>query len=346
MSQLISIQPQTTLNNRMIFVMCRDIYKTMVRVALIVTSILIAALTIYIQPSLSTTRTLDITINDYGISNVKIEVDVDSLSPDYKHQLFGNSIDNFFAFDKDNMLLSNRIIDDQAIINTLGTSTIYIQYNTHDLISKNGRIWTFTLDSPIEYTLLLPANSVIQHVNSFPSSTRSLDDRIHFGFNPGMTEIEYIINSTVPINSITKESNDESYMINVLVVSAAVSVSTIIIYLFLKRRQPLKSEALDTISESTTPTKSTISTDTSSESPQPSKLDLILADPDIRDDDKEIIKFISENGGQVLERDLRKKFLQPKTTMWRAVKRLERHDIVEITKKDMHNLVKFKEDIQ
>ena len=327
--------------------MCRDIYNTMVR-ALIVTSILIALLTIYIQPSLGITRSLDIEINDYGISNVKIEVDVDPLSPDYNHPLFGTNIDNFFAFDKNDTLLSSKIVGDQATINTLGATTIYIQYNTHDLISKNGRVWTFTLDSPIEYTLLLPANSIIQHMNSFPSSTRSLDDRIHLGFNTGVTEIEYNINSTAPINPIIKESSDESYMINVLVVSAAVSATVIITYLFLKRRQPLKSETL-AISEPTVSTNtSTVSVSQSAaESPRlPSKLDLILKDPEIRDDDKEIIKFISENGGQVLERDLRKKFLQPKTTMWRAVKRLERLDIVEIAKKDMHNLVKFKEGIQ
>ena len=56
--------------------------------------------------------------------------------------------------------------------------------------------------------------------------------------------------------------------------------------------------------------------------------------PEMREDDKEIVKFISENGGEALESDLRKKFLQPRTTMWRAVKRLERHGVIEIHKKD------------
>ena len=54
--------------------------------------------------------------------------------------------------------------------------------------------------------------------------------------------------------------------------------------------------------------------------------------PEMRDDDKEIVKFICENGGEVFESDLRKKFLQPRTTMWRAVKRLERQGVIEITK--------------
>ena len=68
--------------------------------------------------------------------------------------------------------------------------------------------------------------------------------------------------------------------------------------------------------------------------------------PDMREDDKEIIKFISANGGEALESDLRKKFLQPRTTMWRAVKRLERQGVIEISKKDLQNLVKLKTNLE
>jgi uncharacterized membrane protein len=66
----------------------------------------------------------------------------------------------------------------------------------------------------------------------------------------------------------------------------------------------------------------------------------------MREDDKEIIKFNFDNGGQVLESELRKKFLQPRTTMWRAVKRLERLGVIEIDKKDLQNLVKLKKDLE
>jgi len=68
--------------------------------------------------------------------------------------------------------------------------------------------------------------------------------------------------------------------------------------------------------------------------------------PDLREDDKELINFIFNNGGQALESELRKKFLQPRTTMWRAVKRLERQGIIEIVKKDLQNLVKLRNDLE
>ena len=77
------------------------------------------------------------------------------------------------------------------------------------------------------------------------------------------------------------------------------------------------------------------------EKPEPFNIEKVLEMPDLREDDKDIIKFIHENGGSALESDLRKKFLLPRTTMWRAVKRLERHSLIEITKKDQQNLLKL-----
>ena len=41
-----------------------------------------------------------------------------------------------------------------------------------------------------------------------------------------------------------------------------------------------------------------------------------------------------------------KKFLQPRTTMWRAVKRLEREGVIEIEKKDLQNLVKLRKTME
>ena len=58
------------------------------------------------------------------------------------------------------------------------------------------------------------------------------------------------------------------------------------------------------------------------------------------------MKFISNNGGYALESELRKKFLQPRTTMWRAVKRLERNGVIEIEKKDLQNLVKLRKNME
>ncbi len=74
----------------------------------------------------------------------------------------------------------------------------------------------------------------------------------------------------------------------------------------------------------------------------PDKETIFRLKPELRQEDKDIVTFISENGGQVYESELRKKFLLPRTTTWRAVKRLEREGIVEIEKVDQQNLIKLR----
>ena len=66
----------------------------------------------------------------------------------------------------------------------------------------------------------------------------------------------------------------------------------------------------------------------------------------MRDDDKEILALLQSNGGKAFDSELRKKFLQPKTTMGRAIRRLERQEIIEVTKKDMQNLIKLRDDLE
>jgi uncharacterized membrane protein len=67
-----------------------------------------------------------------------------------------------------------------------------------------------------------------------------------------------------------------------------------------------------------------------------------LVTQEMREDDKQLVVYLEKNGGQAFERDLRKKFLLPRTTMWRAVKRLERQGVIVIEKKDFQNLVRLK----
>ena len=74
----------------------------------------------------------------------------------------------------------------------------------------------------------------------------------------------------------------------------------------------------------------------------PDKETIFKLKPELRQEDKEIVTFISEKGGRVYESELRKKFLLPRTTTWRAVKRLEREGIVEIEKVDQQNLIRLR----
>ncbi|MBI2128183.1 MAG: MarR family transcriptional regulator, partial [Nitrosarchaeum sp.] len=180
----------------MLFVRTDGILETMVKAPLILAGLIIVAVVIPLQTSFSSTRTLELVIYSDGSTHVSTQIDVDPLEPDFELDLFGKSIDNFVAVGDAGFLLSEEIIEDKAIIDTLGSSNITIDYDIQDLISKEGRVWTFTFDSPSDYTLLMPKNSVIVGMNALPTNMELVNDQTKLNLTSGLSEINYIISTT------------------------------------------------------------------------------------------------------------------------------------------------------
>ncbi len=323
----------------MLFVRTDGILETMVKTPLIIAGLIVVALTIPVQTSFSSTRTLDLTLYSDGSAHISTQLDVDPLEPDFEVYLFGPSVDNFVTVGENGFLLSSEIIGDKVTIDTFGSSSITIDYDIHDLISKEGRIWTFSLDSPTDYSLLMPSNSIIVGMSMLPSNMELVNDQTKLELSNGLSEINYILgttNSPIIDSPITNPVQPTIDISTVALIGAPIVAAVAGAIIIIKRKQTKSSSVLQTkvISESQTKTDS-LDPET-----------IFSLRPLLREDDKEIIKFIFENGGQALESELRKKFLQPRTTMWRAVKRLERQEIIEITKKDLQNLVKLKKEME
>jgi uncharacterized membrane protein len=328
---------ESILEDGMLFVRTDGILETMVKAPLILAGLIIVAVVIPLQTSFSSTRTLELIIYSDGSTHVSTQIDVDPLEPDFELVLFGKSIDNFVAVGDAGFLLSEEIIGDKAIIDTFGSSNITIDYDIHDLVSKEGRVWTFSFDSPSDYTLLMPKNSVIVGISGLPNNMELVDEQTKLDLSAGVSEINYIFGTTINPTTNPTITNELSFnYVNTAVIVGPILAAAIGVVLMLKRKQPKSSPIIQTesISEKQIETKSI---DTES---------IFSFRPEMREDDKEIVKFISDNGGQALESELRKKFLQPRTTMWRAVKRLERLGVIEIVKKDLQNLVKLKKDLE
>jgi uncharacterized membrane protein len=172
-------------------------------------------------------------------------------------------------------------------------------------------------------------------MSGLPTNMELVDDQPKLELGAGLSEINYIFSSINPTNNLPI-SNDSSFSYTTVIGGLIIAAITGVV-IILKRKQS-KSSALTTHTEPI-PAKQSETTSVDTET-------IFSFRPEMREDDKEIIKFISDNGGQALESELRKKFLQPRTTMWRAVKRLERLGVIEIDKKDLQNLVKLKKDLE
>jgi len=315
----------------MLFVRTDGILETMVRAPFILAGLIVIALTIPLQTSFSSTRTLDLIIQSDGSTHVSSNIDVDSSY--FELSLFGSSIDNFIAIGKNDSLLFGDIIDDKAIIDTLGSSSITVDYDIHNLISKEGRVWTFSFDSPSNYSLLMPENSVIVGMSVLPNNMKQIDEQIKLELFSGPAQIEYIF-GIIPEPTTNQNEYTLDFMTTGLIFGLIVTAS-ITAAILIKKKQSKSSQVY--VAELSKKQSEQESFDTYT---------IFNLRPEMREDDKEIVKFISKNGGQVFESDLRKKFLQPRTTMWRAVKRLERLGVVEIYKKDLLNMVKLRNDLE
>ena len=328
-------QKYQSLEGEMLFVRNTDILSTMVRIPIVVIGLMLIALSVPIQQSFASSRTLDFTIYQDGSTHVFYELDVDPLELEITVELFGEMIENITIVGEDGFLLSNEINHNLAVIETFGASHISIDYDTQDLVSKTGKIWAFSVDAPVQYSLLTPKDSVIIEMSNFPLSMQVDNEQSYLTFPPGQTNISYYISTLASAQStqpIPEDATDNSLILYAGII-AAIGIAAIIAI--------KKSRSSKAIEPSVTIQKE--------EQPKPQSLDpeaIFKIKRDLREDDKEIINFISANGGQAYESELRKKFLQPRTTMWRAVKRLERQGIIEIEKKDLQNIVKLKSKLE
>ena len=302
----------------------------MARVPLAVFVLILLAMSVPLQHSFGSNRTLDLFLFPDGSTHVTYSLESDPFLPDTEVSLYGDSFENLVVEDENGFPLTTQSENNILEVETLGSSNILINYDTYSLVSKDGKIWSFEIDSPVEFSVIMPQNSVIVGMSTFPIDMDVASDRTKILLPSGIAEITYFLavaeSSQILFPEETIQKNDDNTMM--FVVGAVVAIAAIAAISIKMRNKP---KQIVTSSQTTV----------TLEKNEPFNIEKVLEMPDLREDDKEIITFIHENGDSALESDLRKKFLLPRTTMWRAVKRLERHGLIEITKKDQQNLIKL-----
>ena len=174
---------------------------TMVKATFLVASIIIAAALLPIQSSFSSPRDIDlINLSQMVLLILLSEIDVDPFLTDYELNLFGSTIDNLVVIGDSEFLLDVDIMDDSALIQTFGSSVISVEYDIHDLVSKQGRLWTFSLDSPSDFTLFLPKNSAIVGMTNLPINMEIINEQNQLTLSSGQTEIDYLFSTSTITN--------------------------------------------------------------------------------------------------------------------------------------------------
>jgi uncharacterized membrane protein len=112
-------------------------------------------------------------------------------------ELIGNTINDLAVSDYlDNPLFFS--LDEnrgKVSINSSRVTNLLISYSTPDLVDKQDRVWTFSVDSPVSFSLKMPPESQIVKLggsNSTSSVRRILQEDL-LTFEPGKNQISYII---------------------------------------------------------------------------------------------------------------------------------------------------------
>ena len=281
----------------------------------------------------------EITVYPDGLAHVTTQVEVDPQEPSFLVGLLGTAVDNFVAVDENGVLLAaERAGVSNMGLETFGSGLVDISYDVHDIVSKDGRIWTFSLDIDHDYTLLMPGGSVIVGMNAIPRNLDTVGERVRLEMPGGPAEISYITNTAHSVEPAlppaAPEPDDDG--------PSAEGADTLMLLAL-----PLAAGAAGAfLAVRARSRRSGVPDPRDGDGPEPLDPEAVFARvPGLRDEDKEIVRYICENGGEVSESSLRKKLLRPRTSMWRAVQRLSREGAVDIIKRDSHNQIRIRREV-
>ena len=154
----------------------------MARVPLAVFVLILLAMSVPLQNSFGSNRTLDLFLFPDGSTHVTYSLESDPFLPDTKVSLYGDSFENLVVEDENGFPLTAQSENNTLEVETLGSSNILINYDTYSLISKDGKIWSFEIDSPVEFNVIMPQNSVIVGMSTFPIDMDVDSDRTQIYF--------------------------------------------------------------------------------------------------------------------------------------------------------------------
>jgi uncharacterized membrane protein len=152
-------------------------------------------LSILIIPNLSAStyddRELFLTVYGNGDVDVEYSIIANTTLPRITVPLLGDLFTDILIINEENIPLDFEIIDGAAIIDTLGEDELLIIYTVMDLVDKEGGLWTLNIDSPTDFSVILPPGAIIIGLSSIPNTITSVNDQYSLNLNSGLQNVSY-----------------------------------------------------------------------------------------------------------------------------------------------------------
>jgi len=132
------------------------------------------------------------TVGPDGFVHVEYSLTIDSIFPKVEVPLFGDSYENLLVRSGDGSALDFSLAKDVLTIDSLGANTAIITYDTQDLTTKTGSLWTLSAVSPIDATVRVPEGARIVSLNKVPIEITNADGYFAVKMPLGEQEIAYV----------------------------------------------------------------------------------------------------------------------------------------------------------
>ncbi len=127
-----------------------------------------------------------------GAVHVAETLAVEPSQPSIEAPLLGQIAQNILVTDENGTPLGGTVNGTMLVVDTLGASGVVLEYDCLDLTSKLGALWTLKVLSPVNFTLVFPANTTIVEVSQVPLEIKSLGERTALVLAPGSQEVSYV----------------------------------------------------------------------------------------------------------------------------------------------------------
>jgi uncharacterized membrane protein len=262
----------------------------------------------------ATSRSLTLSVYQDGYVHVSQTLAVSSKATSIQVPLLSGEVSDLVATDQNGSPLSYGFPQggSNVTIYTLGAGSVRLTYDTSSLTFKNGTVWTLKFVSLYNSTVLLPPLSSLGSVSGVPYSINENGSSPELALSPGEWTISYGVAFVGTSSTSTGTTGGPGspgpgqLPIEAGALAAVAAVAVVLLFLWWKRRP-------------------------------------VATKGELRPDDVQVLNFIKEKGGKVLEPEIRTRFALPKTSAWRQIKRLERMGYVRVTKIGSQNQIELKE---
>ena len=254
-----------------------------------------------------------------GFVQVNYQLTLNQTYPTINVSLIGETHEEMLIVDEENLPLYYTITNNEALIYSLNATKISIIYFTQDLTAKTGKYWTLTADAPTNATVALPETVSIISINNVPDLIENANGKMLLVMPSGTIDVTYIAEHE--LDTQTQKPDATLLIITAVLLAIAFSIIVPVVYAVKRKKTPIQ------LAEN----KNEVDTKK-----------LLEKHKDLRQEEIQVISFLTEKHGTALEAELYEKLNLPRTTTWRLLKRLQTMGIIDITKARRQNTISIK----